>query len=62
MATARDLVKLEARLRDHASVDLFAPNQSGGILAVPECASLLHRVRATDPASVIRLCLQALRI
>ena len=62
MAIARDLVELEARLRDHAGVDLFAPNERGGVLAVPECASMLRRVRATDPTSVIRLCLQALRI
>jgi hypothetical protein len=62
MATARDLVELEAQLRDHAGVDLFAPNERGGVLAVPECASMLRRLRATNPASVLRLCLQALRI
>ena len=60
MAIARDLVELEAQLRDYTGVDLFAPN--GGVFAVPECTSLLGRVRPTDPASVIRLCLQALRI
>jgi phosphatidylserine/phosphatidylglycerophosphate/cardiolipin synthase-like enzyme len=62
MAIARDLVELEARLRDHSGVDLFTLNEREGVFAVPECASLLERVRATDPASVIRLCLQALRI
>jgi phosphatidylserine/phosphatidylglycerophosphate/cardiolipin synthase-like enzyme len=62
MAIARDLVELEAQLRDYAGVDLFTPNQRGGLLAVPECASLLERVRVTDSGSVISLCLQALRI
>ena len=49
MGIARDLVELEARLRDHADVDLFAPVERGGLLAVPECASMLGRIRATDP-------------
>ena len=62
MGTARDLVELEAHLRDHEDVDLFAPIERGGMLAVPECASMLQRIRATDPESVVRLCLQALRI
>ena len=62
MGNARDLVELEARLRHHVGVDLFAPVDRGGMLAVPECASMLGRIRATDPASVVRLCLQALRI
>ena len=49
MGNARDLIELEARLRNHVGVDLFAPIEHGGILA-------------TDPASVVPLCLQALRI
>lgn len=62
MGMARDLVELEARLRDHAEVDLFAPVERGGLVTVPECASMLARIRITDPVSVMRLCLQALRI
>lgn len=62
MGLARDLVEIEAKLRDHADVDLFAPIERGGLLGTPECASMLGRIRSTDPASVLRLCLQALRI
>lgn len=62
MALARDLVELEARLRDREDVDLFAPVQRSGLLETPESASMLGRIRSTDPAAVIRLCLQALRI
>lgn len=62
MGLARDLVELEARLRDRADVDLFAPIDRGGLLATPECASMLGRIRSTDSAAVMRLCLQALRI
>jgi phosphatidylserine/phosphatidylglycerophosphate/cardiolipin synthase-like enzyme len=62
MAIARDLVELEARLRDDVGMDLFAHNERGGVLAVPEYASIVGRVQVNDPASVIRLCLQALRI
>ena len=62
MGNARNLVELEARLRDHVGVDLFTPVERGGMLAVPECANMLGRIRATDPESVLRLCLQALRI
>jgi phosphatidylserine/phosphatidylglycerophosphate/cardiolipin synthase-like enzyme len=62
MGLARDLVELEARLRNREGVDLFALIERGGLLGVPECASMLGRIRATDPASVMRLCLQALRI
>lgn len=62
MGIARDLVELEAWLRDHTQVDLFAPVERGDLLVVPECASMLARIRWTDSASVMRLCLQALRI
>ena len=62
MGNARDLAELEARLRHHVGVDLFAPVERGGMLTVPECAGMLGRIRATDPALVVRLCLQALRI
>lgn len=62
MGLARDLVELEAKLRGREDVDLFAPVERGGLLATPECASMLGRVRSTDTASVMRLCLQALRI
>jgi len=62
MGLARDLVKLEAGLRDRWDIDLFAPFERSGLLGTPECASMLGRMRSTDPASVMRLCLQALRI
>ena len=62
MGIARDLVELEARLRDRADINLFAPVERSGVLAVPECVSMLGRIRATDSVSVMRLCLQALRI
>jgi phosphatidylserine/phosphatidylglycerophosphate/cardiolipin synthase-like enzyme len=62
MGLARDLVELEARLRDRQDVDLFAPVERGGLLETPEYASMLGRIRSTDPALVMRLCLQALRI
>ena len=45
MAIARDLVELEARLRDHGGVDLFAHDERGGVLAVPEYASIVGRVQ-----------------
>jgi len=62
MGLARDLVELEARLRGREDVDLFAPVERGGLLETPGCASMLGRIRSTDSASVMRLCLQALRI
>jgi phosphatidylserine/phosphatidylglycerophosphate/cardiolipin synthase-like enzyme len=62
MGLARDLVELEARLRDRADVDLFAPIERGGLLSTPECASLLSRIALTESVAVVRLCLQALRI
>lgn len=62
MGLARDLVELEARLRDSQGLDLFARMDRGGLLEVPECASMVGRIRMSDPASVMRLCLQALRI
>ncbi|HEY6320260.1 MAG TPA: phospholipase D-like domain-containing protein [Thermoanaerobaculia bacterium] len=62
MGLARDLVELGTSLRGREDLDLFAPIERGGLLAAPECASMLVRIRSTDPASVMRLCLQALRI
>lgn len=62
MGLARDLVEFEARLRDRDDVDLFAAVERSGLLEMPESASMLGRIRATNPASVMRLCLQALRI
>jgi phosphatidylserine/phosphatidylglycerophosphate/cardiolipin synthase-like enzyme len=62
MGLARDLVELEARLREREDVDLFAPVERSGLLETPEFASMLGRIRSTAPASVMRLCLQALRI
>jgi len=62
MGLARDLVELEARIRLRGDIDPFAPPERNGLLAVPETAAMLNRIRQTDPASVLRLCLQALRI
>jgi phosphatidylserine/phosphatidylglycerophosphate/cardiolipin synthase-like enzyme len=62
MGLARDLVDLEARIRGQADVDLFAPLERGGLLEASECAGMLSRIRSASPASVMRLCLQALRI
>lgn len=62
MGLARDLVELEAMLCDREGVDLFAHADRGGLLGVPECASMLGRIRSNDAASAMRLCLQALRI
>lgn len=62
MGLARDLVQLEAMLRDRKDLDLFAPIERSGLLQVPECGSILGRIRSTDPGAVMRLCLQALRI
>jgi phosphatidylserine/phosphatidylglycerophosphate/cardiolipin synthase-like enzyme len=62
MGLARDLVGLEARIRERSDVDLFAPLERGGLFANAECASMLDRIHLADSASVVRLCLQALRI
>jgi phosphatidylserine/phosphatidylglycerophosphate/cardiolipin synthase-like enzyme len=62
MGLARDLVDLEARIRQREDIDPFAPPERSGLLAAPETAAMLSRVRQSDPASVLRLCLQALRI
>ncbi|MDI1480387.1 phospholipase D-like domain-containing protein [Polyangium sp. y55x31] len=62
MGLARDLVELEARIRERADVDLFAPIDRGGLLATPECAAVAARMRSTDSLAAMRLCLQALRI
>lgn len=62
MGLARDLVDLEACIRERADVDLFAPIERGGLLATPECASVLTRIALTEPALIMRLALQALCI
>lgn len=62
MALARDLVELEAGLRERPGVDLFSPLDRSGLLELPECASVLGRLARTDAESVLRVRLQALRI
>jgi phosphatidylserine/phosphatidylglycerophosphate/cardiolipin synthase-like enzyme len=62
MGLARDLVELEARIRERPNVDLFAPLERSGLIETPDCATMISRIRPVDPASVMRLCLQALRI
>lgn len=63
MGLARDLVDLEARIRQRADLDVFAPLKRGdGSLAVPEVAAVIDQIRPTDAQAVLRLCVQALRI
>jgi len=62
MGLARELVEFEARLRERLDVDPFLSLEGGGLLATPECASLLAHMAPADPASIMRLCVQALRI
>lgn len=65
MGIPRDIVSLEERLRSNKEIDLFAPMERGGILDSPEANALLRQIRGTDlcnPAQVLRLCLQALRV
>jgi hypothetical protein len=62
MGLARDLVELEARIRGRPDIDLFAPIAQGGLLRTPECSSVLARIDSMEPTSILRLCLQALRI
>jgi phosphatidylserine/phosphatidylglycerophosphate/cardiolipin synthase-like enzyme len=62
MGLARDLVELEARIRGRPSVDPFAPMARGGLLAEPDCAATAARMSPAEAPSIMRLCLQALRI
>jgi phosphatidylserine/phosphatidylglycerophosphate/cardiolipin synthase-like enzyme len=62
MGLARDLVDLEAQIRKRKDIDLFLPIEAVGLMAMSECASMVARIVQTDPPSVMRLCLQALRI
>ena len=62
MGLPRDLVELEHRLREQPGVDLFSPTRQGDLVQSAEYASMLARIKATEPAAVLRLCLQALRI
>jgi len=64
MGIARDLVELEDRLRG-LGVDLFAPVEQGGLLDAAVANTVLRRVESfgfDDPMSVMRLCLQTLRV
>jgi phosphatidylserine/phosphatidylglycerophosphate/cardiolipin synthase-like enzyme len=65
MGTARDLVVLEALLRGRSDIDLFAVDTQDDLGQVPGAVGLLSRMARTapfDPPTVMRLCLQALRI
>ncbi len=65
MGIARDLVELEVQLRQHAEIDLFSTSEKDSLLSTTEYASmlpLLTTTASTGPASVMRLCMQALRI
>jgi phosphatidylserine/phosphatidylglycerophosphate/cardiolipin synthase-like enzyme len=60
MGLARDLVQIEAGLRDRSDINLFGGLDA--LTASPECASVINRITGLDPVSAVRLCLQALRI
>jgi phosphatidylserine/phosphatidylglycerophosphate/cardiolipin synthase-like enzyme len=62
MSIARDLVELEARIHGRSEIDPFAPVEQDVLSETPECASILARVGSLEPASILRICLQALRI
>jgi phosphatidylserine/phosphatidylglycerophosphate/cardiolipin synthase-like enzyme len=65
MSIARDLVDLEAMLRGRPDIDLFGPTQQSSLSEIPEAASLRSQMAASfpaDPATLMRLCLQSLRI
>jgi len=65
MGIPRDIVSLEETLRSNKDIDLFAPMERGGILDSPEANTILRRIREDDlcdPAQVLRLCVQALRV
>jgi phosphatidylserine/phosphatidylglycerophosphate/cardiolipin synthase-like enzyme len=62
MGLARDLVELEARIRERADIDVFAHGGGSSLLGAPECAIMAARIVPMDPPSIMRLCLQALRI
>lgn len=62
MGLARDLVGLANSVRRRPELDLFSPRERGGLSEEPGYSSMVARVRATDAESVVRLCLQALRI
>lgn len=64
MSVARDLVALDERLRREGA-DPFAPLEQGGLFGTAETYGVLSRLEALgypDPARVLRLCLQALRV
>src|SRR4051812_21074355 len=62
MGLARDLVELEGHLRSRVEIDPFAPIEQSGLLTLVECSEVIPRFRQSDPASILRVCLQALRI
>jgi len=65
MGIPRDIVSLEKALRLNNNIDLFASIERGGILSSPETNTLLRQLQESNPlnpAQVLRLCLQALRI
>ena len=64
MALARELADLERLIRERG-IDPFAPLEKGGLLDQPEVLALTSALKSLDahsPASVVRLCLQALQI
>lgn len=64
MGIARELAELEKKIRDR-SIDLFAPIDRGGLLEAVEANAVLALMSTQgfgDPAKVMRLCLQALRV
>ncbi|MEX2376390.1 MAG: phospholipase D-like domain-containing protein [Dehalococcoidia bacterium] len=65
MGLARDLVELEKQLRERDTVDPFLPIGQSGVLSSPECAEMTERLipaASLEPAALLHLCLQVLRI
>jgi phosphatidylserine/phosphatidylglycerophosphate/cardiolipin synthase-like enzyme len=65
MGIPREIVSLEEMLRKSSEIDLFAPMGHIGILDCPEANPVLRHLREIDlrdPAMILLLCLQALRI
>jgi len=65
MGLARALVELEILLRERNEIDPFLPIDQSGVLTSPECAEMAERLTPAapwEPAAVMRLCLQVLRI
>jgi phosphatidylserine/phosphatidylglycerophosphate/cardiolipin synthase-like enzyme len=62
MAIARDLVRLEQKLRKRPTLNLFSGPDRDLLFSIPAVSDLVSQLDRIDPARAVRLCLQALRI